>query len=90
MSTQRSAMHAGEAVAEASREEGVERIEDIPEKMTKAFHIARSGRPGPVHVELPRLSDYSEYILPSVSGAMMMMMLQRVGQFGFRQRNDAR
>jgi acetolactate synthase-1/2/3 large subunit len=41
----------------------VERIEDIPEVMAKAFHIARSGRPGPVHVELPRLSDYSEYVL---------------------------
>ncbi len=41
----------------------VERIEDIPEVMAKAFHIARSGRPGPVHVELPRASDYSEYIL---------------------------
>jgi len=41
----------------------IERIEDIPDCMAKAFHIARSGRPGPVHVELPRLSDYSEYIL---------------------------
>lgn len=41
----------------------VERLQDIPEIMAKAFHIARSGRPGPVHVELPRLSDYSEYIL---------------------------
>jgi len=41
----------------------VERIEDIPEVMAKAFHIARSGRPGPVHVELPRMADYSEYIL---------------------------
>jgi acetolactate synthase-1/2/3 large subunit len=41
----------------------VERIQDIPEVMAKAFHMARSGRPGPVHVELPRLSDYSEYIL---------------------------
>jgi acetolactate synthase-1/2/3 large subunit len=41
----------------------VERLHDIPEVMAKAFHIARSGRPGPVHVELPRLSDYSEYIL---------------------------
>jgi acetolactate synthase-1/2/3 large subunit len=37
----------------------VERIEDIPATMAKAFHIARSGRPGPVHVELPRVSDYS-------------------------------
>ncbi|HKA41551.1 MAG TPA: thiamine pyrophosphate-binding protein [Burkholderiales bacterium] len=41
----------------------VERIEDIPEVMAKAFHVARSGRPGPVHVELPRVSDYSEHIL---------------------------
>jgi acetolactate synthase I/II/III large subunit len=41
----------------------VERLADVPETMAKAFHIARSGRPGPVHVELPRVSDYSEYIL---------------------------
>ncbi|MBI3045876.1 MAG: thiamine pyrophosphate-binding protein [Betaproteobacteria bacterium] len=41
----------------------VERLSDIPEAMAKAFHLARSGRPGPVHVELPRLSDYSEFIL---------------------------
>lgn len=41
----------------------VQRIEDIPEALAKAFHIARSGRPGPVHVELPRLSDYSEFVL---------------------------
>jgi len=41
----------------------VERIEDIPEVMAQAFHIARSGRPGPVHVEIPRLSDYSECLL---------------------------
>ena len=41
----------------------VERLADIPEVMAKAFHVARSGRPGPVHVELPRVSDYSEYIL---------------------------
>lgn len=41
----------------------VERLSDIPAVMAKAFHIARSGRPGPVHVELPRLSDYSEHIL---------------------------
>ena len=41
----------------------VEKIEDIPETMAKAFHIARSGRPGPVHVELPRETDESEYIL---------------------------
>jgi thiamine pyrophosphate-dependent acetolactate synthase large subunit-like protein len=41
----------------------VERIDDIPAVMAQAFHVARSGRPGPVHVELPRVSDYSEFIL---------------------------
>jgi acetolactate synthase-1/2/3 large subunit len=41
----------------------VERLEDIPAVLAKAFHTARTGRPGPVHVELPRLSDYSEFIL---------------------------
>jgi acetolactate synthase-1/2/3 large subunit len=41
----------------------VERLADVPEIMAKAFHIACSGRPGPVHVELPRLSDYSEFVL---------------------------
>lgn len=41
----------------------VQSIEDIPEVLAKAFHIARSGRPGPVHVELPRVADYSEFIL---------------------------
>jgi acetolactate synthase-1/2/3 large subunit len=48
----------------------VERIEDIPETMAKAFHVARSGRPGPVHVELPRLSDYSEHILQEARAAL--------------------
>lgn len=48
----------------------VERLEDIPETLAKAFHIARSGRPGPVHVELPRLTDYSEYILSETPAAM--------------------
>jgi acetolactate synthase-1/2/3 large subunit len=41
----------------------VERLADVPEIMAKAFHIARSGRPGPVHVELPRVADYSEFVL---------------------------
>ena len=48
----------------------IERLEDIPAVMAKAFHIARSGRPGPVHVELPRLSDYSEYILSASPAAL--------------------
>jgi len=57
----------------------VERIEDIPDVMAKAFHIARSGRPGPVHVELPRLSDYSEFILqeaPAVLPAYQSLPIQ--------------
>src|SRR5262247_881660 len=33
----------------------IERIDAIPEIMARAFQIARSGRPGPVHVEVPRL-----------------------------------
>ena len=48
----------------------VERLQDVPEVMAKAFHIARSGRPGPVHVELPRVSDYSEYILQEAKAVL--------------------
>jgi len=33
--------------------EQVERVEDIPEIMTQAFHVALSGRPGPVVIALP-------------------------------------
>lgn len=43
----------------------VEQIEDIAPTMAKAFRVAQSGRPGPVHVEIPRLSDLSPYILQS-------------------------
>lgn len=38
-------------------------IEEIPEVMAKAFHIAQSGRPGPVHIEIPRGSDYAPFML---------------------------
>ncbi|MEE9240782.1 MAG: thiamine pyrophosphate-binding protein [bacterium] len=41
----------------------VQRIEDIPSVMARAFHVALSGRTGPVHVEIPRLSDYEPYLL---------------------------
>ena len=41
----------------------VKRMEDIAPVMAKAFRIAKSGRPGPVHVEIPRLSDLSPYML---------------------------
>ncbi|MCH8173211.1 MAG: hypothetical protein IIA70_07910 [Proteobacteria bacterium] len=33
--------------------EQVEDVKDIPEVMTRAFHVARSGRPGPVVIALP-------------------------------------
>ena len=32
----------------------VERVEDIPAVLSRAFAIATSGRPGPVHVEIPQ------------------------------------
>ena len=48
----------------------VERLADVPEVMAKAFHVARSGRPGPVHVELPRVSDYSEFVLQEAPAAL--------------------
>jgi acetolactate synthase I/II/III large subunit len=32
----------------------VERVEDIPSILSRAFAIATSGRPGPVHVEIPQ------------------------------------
>ncbi len=41
----------------------VRSMEAISGVMAEAFRIARSGRPGPVHVEIPRLSDYSPYLL---------------------------
>lgn len=41
----------------------VRRIEDVAGVMAEAFRVARSGRPGPVHVEIPRLGDYSPHLL---------------------------
>ena len=41
----------------------VKSMEEISGVMAKAFQIARSGRPGPVHVEIPRLGDYSPHLL---------------------------
>src|SRR5829696_1133717 len=32
----------------------VRRVEDLPRVMKEAFHIARTGRPGPVHVDIPK------------------------------------
>ncbi len=41
----------------------VKKIEDIPSVMARAFRLARSGRTGPVHVEIPRVTDQSPYLL---------------------------
>lgn len=43
----------------------VQRMEDIPSVMAKAFRLARSGRTGPVHVEIPRDTDHTPYLLQS-------------------------
>src|SRR6478609_5005127 len=32
----------------------VERVEDLPRVVAEAFHVARSGRPGPVLIDLPK------------------------------------
>ncbi|AXX92467.1 acetolactate synthase, large subunit, biosynthetic type [Malaciobacter molluscorum LMG 25693] len=32
----------------------VNKIEDLPRIMKEAFHIARTGRPGPVHIDIPK------------------------------------
>lgn len=32
----------------------VERVEDIPHVLSRAFAVATSGRPGPVHIEIPQ------------------------------------
>ena len=31
----------------------IERVEDIPKIISKAFNVALSGRPGPVHLQIP-------------------------------------
>ena len=32
----------------------VNRIEDLPRIIKEAFHIASTGRPGPVHIDIPK------------------------------------
>lgn len=43
----------------------VERVEAIPDIFARAFQTARSGRPGPVHVELPRETNTSRHLISS-------------------------
>ena len=44
----------------------VNRIEDLPRIIKEAFHIASTGRPGPVHVDIPKdiTAQLGEFIYP--------------------------
>jgi len=45
----------------------VNKIEDIPRILKEAFHIAATGRPGPVHVDIPKdiTAEVADYLYPS-------------------------
>ncbi len=45
----------------------VNKIEDLPRILKEAFHIASTGRPGPVHVDIPKdiTAEVADYIYPS-------------------------
>ena len=45
----------------------VNRIEDLPKIIKEAFHIAATGRPGPVHVDIPKdiTAEVADYLYPS-------------------------
>ena len=44
----------------------VNKIEDLPRIIKEAFHIASTGRPGPVHVDIPKdiTAQMAEFIYP--------------------------
>lgn len=44
----------------------VNNIEDLPRIITEAFHIASTGRPGPVHVDIPKdiTAQVSDFVYP--------------------------
>ncbi|WP_066223012.1 acetolactate synthase large subunit [Aliarcobacter cryaerophilus] len=45
----------------------VNKIEDLPRIIKEAFHLASTGRPGPVHVDIPKdiTAQIGEFIYPS-------------------------
>ncbi|PRM96454.1 acetolactate synthase large subunit [Aliarcobacter cryaerophilus] len=45
----------------------VNKIEDLPRIIKEAFHLASTGRPGPVHVDIPKdiTAQMGEFIYPS-------------------------
>ena len=44
----------------------VNKIEDLPRIIKEVFHIASTGRPGPVHVDIPKdiAAQMAEFIYP--------------------------
>jgi len=44
----------------------VNKIEDLPRIMKEAFHIANTGRPGPVHIDIPKdiTAEISDFVYP--------------------------
>ncbi len=44
----------------------IERVQDIPAVMRQAFHIATSGRPGPVVIAMPEDILYQQAVVPDV------------------------
>jgi acetolactate synthase-1/2/3 large subunit len=44
----------------------VNKIEDLPRVINEAFHIASTGRPGPVHVDIPKdiTAQIAEFVYP--------------------------
>ncbi len=55
----------------------VDRVEDIPRVFKEAFHIARTGRPGPVLVDVPKDLQLAEFEF-SLSAAGRHPRLQAV------------
>ncbi|WP_419764820.1 MAG: acetolactate synthase large subunit [Arcobacter sp.] len=45
----------------------VNKIEDLPRIIKEAFHIASTGRPGPVHVDIPKdiTAEVADYMYPA-------------------------
>jgi acetolactate synthase-1/2/3 large subunit len=51
----------------------VKRAEDIPETVSKAFHIATTGRPGPVVIDVPKDTTDPDVLAPYVFPAQVTM-----------------